>query len=71
MRAPAKVAVPGQVCPHCGLNTLSFMAWAGRNAALYHCCAPHCGRIVRVNLKDGREAKTRERVAEMKLEWVR
>jgi len=50
MHSPAKVAVRGLVCRYCDWNTLSFMAWAGRKAALYHCCAPHCGRMVRIEL---------------------
>lgn len=66
MHSPAKVTVPGRVCPHCDWNTLSFMAWAGRNAAFYHCCAPHCGRIVRIELAPVIPA--RERVS--KLEHV-
>jgi len=64
MHSPAKAAVPGRVCPHCGLNTLSFMAWDGRGGALYHCCAPHCGRIVRIELAPVIPARQRVRELE-------
>lgn len=64
MHSPAKVTVRGLVRPHCGLNTLSFMAGDGRNAAFYHCCAPHCGRIVRIELAPVIPARERVRKLE-------
>jgi len=64
MHSPAKVAVRGLVCRYCDWNTLSFMAWAGRNAALYHCGAPHCGQIVRIELAPVMPARERVRKLE-------